>query len=199
MSEHKLLSIKTVLTSDELISDEFSKKFLRKYDMEFETDGKRHKYEMVSRTNTEKMNPEDLGKKANAVCMVPIYEDGKFLVCREFRYPLNDYCWEFPAGLVDEGETVEQAAVRELKEEVGLDKAEVIKVMPAGFSSAGMTDERVAVAILKVEGTPKDSTGMEDITPYIMNFDEVVELINNPDNKCSCRMQCIIAGMALGR
>ena len=44
-------------------------------------------------------------------------EDGDILVCKEFRYPLNDFCYEFPAGLIDEGETPEEAAIRELKEE----------------------------------------------------------------------------------
>ncbi|POS87858.1 hypothetical protein EPUL_000217, partial [Erysiphe pulchra] len=38
---------------------------------------------------------------------------------KQFRPPVNAVCIEIPAGLVDEGETPEQAAIRELKEETG--------------------------------------------------------------------------------
>lgn len=46
--------------------------------------------------------------------------DGPQLVLqKQFRPPLNAICIEVPAGLVDEGETVEQCALRELYEETG--------------------------------------------------------------------------------
>lgn len=41
------------------------------------------------------------------------------VVVKQFRPPVNAYTIELPAGLIDKGETVEQAAVRELKEECG--------------------------------------------------------------------------------
>lgn len=175
--------------------------FLRKYNMLFNTDGNIHSYEMVSR-NTHIESIEDLGKKTNAVCIVPIYIDKetgekKFLVCKEFRYPLNDYCWEFPAGLVDEGESVEQAAARELKEETGLNVDEIVLALPGGFSSAGMTDERVAVVVMKVSGKIETCDGLEDINSYLMTFEEMQQLIKDEGKKCSCRMQCIIAGLSL--
>jgi ADP-ribose pyrophosphatase len=54
-----------------------------------------------------------------AAAMVPLFEDGRVLVERQFRYPLRDVFLEFPAGKLDPGETPLQTAQRELVEETG--------------------------------------------------------------------------------
>ena len=108
--------------------------FLKAYNMQYDVDGKPYTYELVSRNDLQ--DPSQLGQTANAVAIVPIFRDGTILVCREFRYAINDYCYEFPAGLIDPGETVEQAAIRELSEETGLKVEEILAVLPAGYSSA---------------------------------------------------------------
>lgn len=43
----------------------------------------------------------------------------EILLQKQFRAPIDKVCIEVPAGLVDEGETAKEAAVRELKEETG--------------------------------------------------------------------------------
>lgn len=54
-----------------------------------------------------------------AVLMVPVLDDGRFVVERQFRYPLGRVFLEFPAGKVDPGETPEATALREMIEETG--------------------------------------------------------------------------------
>jgi ADP-ribose pyrophosphatase len=47
-------------------------------------------------------------------------------IVRQFRPCVGDFTWEFPAGTLDDGETVEAAARRELREETGLEARELI-------------------------------------------------------------------------
>src|SRR5712671_4209764 len=51
--------------------------------------------------------------------MMPVDEKGRVLLVRQYRLPARQYLWELPAGRVDQGETVLQAAKRELGEETG--------------------------------------------------------------------------------
>ena len=45
--------------------------------------------------------------------------DGRIVLVRQFRATIEEYCWEFPAGVVDPGETPDVTAPRELMEETG--------------------------------------------------------------------------------
>jgi ADP-ribose pyrophosphatase len=54
-----------------------------------------------------------------AVLVVPMHADGRLIVERQFRYPLNRVLVEFPAGKIDPGEPPLAAAQRELLEEAG--------------------------------------------------------------------------------
>jgi 8-oxo-dGTP pyrophosphatase MutT (NUDIX family) len=54
-----------------------------------------------------------------AVCVVPIGEDGRLLMIEHYRFISDTTGWELPAGRVDEGEGLAEAAARELREEGG--------------------------------------------------------------------------------
>jgi len=66
------------------------------------------------------------GGGRGAVMIVPMTSDGHLLLVREYCAGTNDYQLGFPKGLIDPGETPEQAANRELKEEVGFGAKELI-------------------------------------------------------------------------
>lgn len=59
-----------------------------------------------------------------AVVIIPLLDDGRVLVERQFRYPIGKVVVEFPAGKVDKGEDLLACAQRELKEETGYTAAQ---------------------------------------------------------------------------
>lgn len=75
------------------------------------------------------------------VCILPFYR-GKIVLQRQYRYPVASWQWELPGGFVDAGETPEEAAVRELKEETGLE-ADDLRSLGAFYPSFGSTNEKI--------------------------------------------------------
>ncbi|MBT6047692.1 MAG: NUDIX hydrolase [Candidatus Scalindua sp.] len=66
---------------------------------------------------------------------------GRFLLIKEWRPALDNYIWSFPAGMIEEGETPEDAMRRELLEETGYEVDGACRVFPAAINTAGMSDE----------------------------------------------------------
>ncbi|MEJ2478461.1 MAG: NUDIX hydrolase [Desulfobacterales bacterium] len=102
----------------------------------------------------------------DAVVIVPFHTGrDKIVITREYRVALAGDEYGFPAGLVDDGETVEAAARRELLEETGLTVTRVLTIGPPVYSSAGMTDESVAMVYVECDGEPSaaGNEGIEQI------------------------------------
>src|SRR6188474_1724989 len=61
----------------------------------------------------------DVVRHPRSVVLIPVPEPGHVVLIRQFRYAVNKYLWELPAGSVDPGEEPEAAAKRECHEEIG--------------------------------------------------------------------------------
>lgn len=137
--------------------------WINKYVLTYELpDGTHYEYESASRKKLDDYRRSLEGRAAgaaptaDAVCIVPQTADGTLLLIREFRYPLNSWCVSLPAGLIDAGESLEEAVARELSEETGYrlrdDIAPAVRPLPQpGFSSTGLTEENVQVVFAQVE------------------------------------------------
>ena len=123
-------------------------------------------------------------KGVKAVVIVAVTDDNKLVVTKEYRVPIRGYEIGFPAGLIDQDESPEDAVRRELDEETGLKVDEILHISPAVLSSAGLTDEAVHLAYVKVSGEPnKDKLeASEDIDTYILDKDEIGTLLNDTTN-----------------
>lgn len=123
----------------------------------------------------------------DAVVIVPLLlqpgEPPRLVVTREYRVALGDYEYGFPAGLVEPGEAIEEAARRELKEETGLDLTAVTRISPPTYSSSGLTDEAV-VLVFGTAHKPVDCKptldAFEDIEVLLLEHHQVCELCDAP-------------------
>ncbi|MGO9379402.1 MAG: NUDIX hydrolase [Dissulfurispiraceae bacterium] len=86
------------------------------------------------------------------VAVIPVTKEGEVLMIRQFRPVLNSYVIEFPAGLNDKGETLVDAARRELIEETGY-TSETFEFLAEGPVSSGLSTEVLTVYLAR-EATP---------------------------------------------
>ncbi len=132
-------------------------KFLNLYELDaVRRDGRHFPYYMVSRTGqTEKLKALTHKNIPDGVIIYSTFQD-KLVLVRQYRYPVGGYVYEFPAGLVEPGEDISQAACREIYEETGLTLT-VKSALPPYFTTVGMTDESCATVFGTCEGTPSTS------------------------------------------
>jgi ADP-ribose diphosphatase len=83
-------------------------------------------------------------RHSGSVAVLAVQDDGKIVLVRQYRYPVDAFVWELPAGRLDDGESPEQAAQRELQEEIGF-KAGQLQKMAFFHTTPGFCDESMHV------------------------------------------------------
>jgi len=78
------------------------------------------------------------------VVIIPRDDKGRYLLVRQYRFPLERYLWEFPAGGREAGESFSHAAARELMEEVGMRPGKLRKVLEF-YPTPGVSGEKMHV------------------------------------------------------
>jgi len=137
---------------------------------------------------------------ADAVVVVAVVQragESHIVLTREFRSPLGTYELSLPAGLIDPGESATEAAVREFKEETGMTLSRVVHVSPPLASSAGLTDETVALVYGEATGavSREHQTEHEDIEVRLTRWAEIQALLRTkPGDIISSRLYPILVG-----
>ena len=148
--------------------------WLNLFDVEYTTaDGTAAHWTFASRKPDPQPGPQPL--QADAVVIIPLLKVGrqrKLVTIREFRIPLGDYEYGFPAGLYDTQETAEDVARRELREETGLKLTKLLYVGPPCVSSAGLADEVMIYVVCECTGevSTAGNEGTEDITVELLDL-----------------------------
>lgn len=123
----------------------------------------------------------DVVRHPRSVVLLPVPEPGHIILIRQYRYPVNRWLWELPAGSVDEGEEPEQAARRECHEEIGLVPATVVR-LAALYPTPGYCDEQMI--FFRVSGLAAGETAAavdedEDIEARTFALREARDMVRN--------------------
>ena len=130
--------------------------------------------------------------KPDGVILYGVYGDKKdhVVLVRQFRYPLGDYVYEFPAGLVEAGEDMLAAGIREMYEETGLTftPKEGGSYSRPFYTTVGMTDESCATVYGYCAG---DATNLhqeesEDIQVVIADREECRRILREEHVAIMC-------------
>ena len=155
-------------------------KFVHRYDITYETEeGQEKVYEMISRDSQIDSLERLQKREADAVVMVIHDMTGeKLLLNREFRLALGDWVYNFPAGLIEPGETAEESAKRELKEETGLDLIAIDDIMGFSYSAVGFSNESNVCLVGRASGQFAGSNSdVEEIEAAWFTKKEIQELL----------------------
>ena len=156
-------------------------------------DGHAAPYYVASRAKSiEQLKAVTHRNDPDGVILYGVYGEKKdaVVLIRQYRFPLGGYVYEFPAGLVEPGEDMLEAGIREMYEETGLNFTPV----NAGsysrpfFTTVGMTDESCGTVYGYCSGSPSvdNQEGSEDIQVVIADRNECRRILKEENVAIMC-------------
>ena len=156
-------------------------------------DGSRAPYYVASRRkNAEQLKAATHDNHADGVILYGVYGETKdrVVLIRQYRYPIDGYVYEFPAGLVEQGEDMLEAGIREMYEETGLEfkPLEARSYSRPFFTTVGMTDESCGTVYGYCSGTPSNANqeGSEDIQVILADREECRRILKEENVAIMC-------------
>ena len=156
-------------------------------------DGRTAPYYVSSRAKKiEDLKASHHENRPDGVILYGVYGENrdKVVLIRQFRYPLGGYCYEFPAGLVEKGEDMLQAGIREMYEETGLTftPKESSSCSRPFFTTIGMTDESCGTVYGYCSGEPTNlhQEASEDIQVILADREECKRILREENVAIMC-------------
>lgn len=116
----------------------------------------------------------------DSVVIIPKYKD-KFLLLKQFRHSIRDFQLCFPRGYAEDNETPVMSAVRELREEIGIESLHRPIYIGEIYADSGLAGNKVSVYIIELDSYANDSSlnteGIEKINA--VTREELEFLIKN--------------------
>ena len=169
-------------------------RFLNLYEMDALTrSGQPFHYYFASREPEEEIKLHTHSQRASGMAIFAVTKEPlhRLVMIRQYRYPMDEYLYELPAGLIERGETAEQAAIREMKEETGLD----LTVYQGGnpdlrkpfYLAQGLSDELDSTVFGYASGTvdKEQMEDSEDIEVCLVDKEEALRILR--EEKLSIR------------
>ncbi|MDD2972980.1 MAG: NUDIX hydrolase [Lachnospiraceae bacterium] len=171
-------------------------RYLKNYEITYlNKAGKEKKYEIVSRKELTTIH--DIGQKVSGASIVVTMQD-QLLLLREFRMGVNQSIYNLVAGMMEEGESIEQCIERELYEETGLQLKRIIDILPPSYAAVAISDTATQIAFVEADGEFSDHTSdNEMIEARFYSREEVAELLKT--EKFSSRAQLVAYQFVRGK
>ena len=124
--------------------------------------------------------PREWIKHPGAASVIPLTDDGKVILVRQYRYPIGQVTVEVPAGKLDkEGENPMECAVRELSEETGY-TAKEYRHLATLATTVGFSNELIYLYAAKGLKAGEQHTDEDEfINLQIVTLEEAVEMVNH--------------------
>ncbi len=176
------------------ITKQTENRFLNMYVLEsVKRDGGTIPYYIASRAKeieSLKLQKED--KPADAVMIYAVMGD-KIVLEKQFRFAIDDYIYELPAGMIEPGESVERAAEREFYEETGMTFLPYEGAKDSSrpfYSSIGVTDESISTVFGYAGGFPTNANqeATEDIHVILADRDECRRILHEEHVTTMCAL-----------
>ncbi len=124
----------------------------------------------------------------HAAIIIPITNDNNFIMIKEPRTPIGKTVLAFPAGIIENGETEEEGAIRELEEEIGY-KARKIKKLRQVYPAMGYSNEKVVIFLAKdLIKTQRHLDEKEDIEIIEVLKEELKQMLDNGEFETSMEL-----------
>ena len=119
----------------------------------------------------------DLVQHVDAVTILPVDALGQVYLVRQYRIGAEQEMLELPAGVMDPGEAPEETARRELREEIGKDCGELIR-LGGFFMAAGYSTEYMHVFLaLNLKDSPLEQDEDEFLTTVVLPISDVMQMV----------------------
>ena len=112
-----------------------------------------------------------------AAAVVPVLDDGRIVLVKQYRKPVEEFLLEIPAGKIDGGESPGSCALRELEEETGYRAGHLDKIIEF-YPSPGYSEEKIVIfraGGLEIPGKSPEHDEFIEIVE--MEGDEIIRLI----------------------
>lgn len=150
------------------------------------------KYFVASRNESIEGYTNSINKnKIDAVCILASDDKNRVVLVRQWRYPCNDFIYELPAGIVDNDETIHETAIREFKEETGLNFEPTSSDEKSYFTAVGITNERIVTVYGKIIGgevTNKYQEKEEDIEIVFVDKEKAQRILQEEKVSIGCAL-----------